>query len=187
MLSGAFTQKFQHSLKVCHNRRIEQHKTFAEEAQRGKTSVGWFFGFKLHLIFNDEGDIVWLYCSAGNKDDRAGLRMMLENPLKKLFGKLIGDRGCVRRMGYLVELGMTTFKNKVIALAELLEQQGKKAKSFAEVEQLILKATQEFGYLAASDLTIDEAFSPSSPEMPAMPKSNAKTPNKKRKAQNAVG
>jgi hypothetical protein len=83
------------AIKVCHNRRIEQHKTFAEEAQRGKTSVGWFFGFKLHLIFNDEGDIVWLYCSAGNKDDRAGLRMMLENPLKKLFGKLIGDRGYI--------------------------------------------------------------------------------------------
>jgi hypothetical protein len=82
---------------------------------------------------------------------------------------------------------MTTFKNKVIALAELLEQEGKKAKNFAEVEQIILKATQEFGHLAASDLRMNEDFSPSSAEMPAMPKSNAKTPNKKRKTQNAVG
>jgi hypothetical protein len=83
------------AIKVCHNRRIQQHKVFADQAKRGKTSVGWFFGFKLHLVFNDEGDIVWLHLSPGNKDDRAGLRAMLENPLKKLFRKLIGDRGYI--------------------------------------------------------------------------------------------
>lgn len=41
------------SLKVCHNRRIQQHKVFANLAARGKTSVDWFFGFKLHLVVND--------------------------------------------------------------------------------------------------------------------------------------
>jgi len=35
-------------LKVCHNRRISRHKVFDGIAQRGKTSVDWFFGFKLH-------------------------------------------------------------------------------------------------------------------------------------------
>jgi hypothetical protein len=38
------------SLKVCHNRRIHQHRVFQDLAARGKTSVDWFFGFKLHLV-----------------------------------------------------------------------------------------------------------------------------------------
>ena len=45
------------ALPVCHNRRISSHKTFAGHAERGKTSTGWFFGFKLHLIINSRGRI----------------------------------------------------------------------------------------------------------------------------------
>lgn len=46
------------SLKVCHNRRIHQHKVFTGLAARGKTSVDWFFGFKLHLVVNDKGELL---------------------------------------------------------------------------------------------------------------------------------
>jgi len=45
------------SLTVCHNARIAQHRVFAVDARRGKTSVGWFYGFKLHLVVNDRGYI----------------------------------------------------------------------------------------------------------------------------------
>ena len=45
------------SLVVCHNRRIHQHRVFKQTATRGKTSTGWFFGFKLHLVVNDLGEI----------------------------------------------------------------------------------------------------------------------------------
>ena len=45
-------------LPVCHNRRIERHKVFAGLAARGKTSMGWFYGFKLHLVVNDQGEIL---------------------------------------------------------------------------------------------------------------------------------
>ena len=45
-------------ISVCHNRRISRHKTFKNIAQRGKTSVDWFFGFKLHRLFNDQGEVV---------------------------------------------------------------------------------------------------------------------------------
>jgi hypothetical protein len=45
------------SLKVCHNRRIQQHQVFKSLAARGKTSVDWFFGFKLHLVVNDKGEV----------------------------------------------------------------------------------------------------------------------------------
>jgi hypothetical protein len=43
------------ALAVCHNRRIAQHCVFAGLAKRGKTSLGWFFGFKLYLLVNDKG------------------------------------------------------------------------------------------------------------------------------------
>ncbi|MEP0809667.1 transposase [Trichocoleus sp. ST-U2] len=49
------------SLKVCHNRRIQQHKVFKHLAARGKTSVDWFFGFKLHLVVNDKGELQGLH------------------------------------------------------------------------------------------------------------------------------
>src|SRR4051794_10988768 len=46
--------------RPCDNHRIARHKVFADLAQRGKTSMGWFFGFKLHLVFNDRNEIVAL-------------------------------------------------------------------------------------------------------------------------------
>ena len=46
------------ALAVCHNRRIAQHRVFAGLAQRGKTSRGWFFGFKLHRCVNDKGELL---------------------------------------------------------------------------------------------------------------------------------
>ena len=41
-------------LPVCHNRRIAKHKVFTGLAARGKTGMGWFFGFKLHIVFNHQ-------------------------------------------------------------------------------------------------------------------------------------
>lgn len=77
------------SLDVCLNQRISSHKVFAGLAQRGKTSTGWFFGFKLHLVFNDRGEILNVTLTPGNVDDRKPVPRLV----KKLFGKLFGDRG----------------------------------------------------------------------------------------------
>lgn len=79
------------SLKVCHNRRIGQHKVFANLASRGETSVDWFFGFKLHLVVNDRGELLNIILTPGNTDDR---RPVL-NLLQKLFGKVFADRGYI--------------------------------------------------------------------------------------------
>jgi hypothetical protein len=76
-------------LVVCHNLRIKQHKVFADLAQRGKSSTGWFFGFKLHLIFNDRGELLNLALTPGNVDDRKPVPKLV----KYLFGKLFGDKG----------------------------------------------------------------------------------------------
>jgi hypothetical protein len=45
-------------LRVCDNLWIPRHKTFADTAGRGKSSTGWFYGFKLNLVVNDQGGIV---------------------------------------------------------------------------------------------------------------------------------
>src|SRR4051812_18821388 len=52
--------------RPCDNHRISRHKVFADLAQRGKTSMGWFFGFKLHLVFNNDNEIVALKLTPGN-------------------------------------------------------------------------------------------------------------------------
>ena len=79
------------ALAVCHNRRISRHKVFDGLATRGKTSTGWFFGFKLHLVVNDRGDLLAFYVTPGNVDDRQPVPRLA----KRLFGKLFGDKGYI--------------------------------------------------------------------------------------------
>ena len=79
------------SIAICHNRRIESNKVFRGLARRGKTSVGWFYGFKVHLVINDSGELLGVMITAGNVDDRKPVPAMT----KKLFGKLFGDRGYI--------------------------------------------------------------------------------------------
>ncbi|MGB3464557.1 MAG: IS982 family transposase [Cyclobacteriaceae bacterium] len=78
-------------LRVCHNRRIHKHKVFDGLAGRGQCSIGWFYGFKLHLIVAETGEIVDFMLTPGNVDDRKPLK--IERFVKKLFGKLFGDKG----------------------------------------------------------------------------------------------
>ena len=79
------------TLKVCRNQRIHNHKVFKGIAERGKSSMGWFFGFKLHLIINEKGELLSFYLTKGNVDDRniKAVKAMT----KGLFGKLFGDKG----------------------------------------------------------------------------------------------
>ena len=76
-------------LAVCHNRRIARHRVFDGWAARGKTTMGWFYGFKLHLIVNHAGEIIAFTLTAGNVDDRAPIPELIQH----VFGKLFGDKG----------------------------------------------------------------------------------------------
>jgi hypothetical protein len=58
------------SLDVCLNQWIASGKVFADLAERGKTSTGWFFGLNLHLIINDRGELLNVFVALGNVDDR---------------------------------------------------------------------------------------------------------------------
>ena len=79
------------SLEVSDPKRISGHRVFATDARRGKTSMGWFFGFKLHLAVNDRGDLLACCLTPGNIDDRTPVPQLV----KQLRGKLFGDRGYI--------------------------------------------------------------------------------------------
>ncbi len=74
---------------MCDNLRIHRHKVFDGIAERGKTSTGWFFGFKLHLIINHLGEILSFRLTPGNTDDRKPLPELI----KDLSGCLYADKG----------------------------------------------------------------------------------------------
>jgi transposase len=84
------------SLDVCLNQRIASHKVFAGLADRGKTSTGWFFGFKLHLVINDRGELLNVLLTPGNVDDRKPVPKLVH----KLFGKVFGDKGYISQPLY---------------------------------------------------------------------------------------
>ena len=79
-------------LRVCDNKRISSHRVFAAHAGRSKTSMGWFYGFKLHLIINEKGDLLGFELTPGNTDDRQPLWKLSS---ERFFGNLYGDKGYI--------------------------------------------------------------------------------------------
>ena len=83
------------ALRVCRNQRIHLHRVFRGLAQRGQCSMGWFYGFKLHLVCNEKGELLSFMLTPGNVDDREPLKntAFLEN----ISGKLVGDKGYISK------------------------------------------------------------------------------------------
>ena len=83
------------ALRVCRNQRIHLHRVFRGLAQRGQCSMGWFYGFKLHLVCNEKGELLSFMLTPGNIDDRDPLKnsAFLEN----ISGKLVGDKGYISK------------------------------------------------------------------------------------------
>jgi hypothetical protein len=78
-------------LAVCGNKRIERNRVFEGFAARGKSTVGWFYGFKLHVVINGCGELPGVQLTPGNVDDRKPVSTIT----KALTGKLIGDKGYI--------------------------------------------------------------------------------------------
>lgn len=106
------------TLDVCDSHRIQQHKVFEGIAQRGKSSTGWFYGFKLHLVINDHGEILSFCLTPGNVDDRN--RKVMGHLTKDLFGKLFADKGYVSKK---------LFEELLEKDVELITKQKKNAKN----------------------------------------------------------
>ena len=86
------------TIKVCNNRRINNNKVFKGKAERGKSSMGWFFGFKLFLVVNAFGEIVKVMFNKGNVADNNTETML------KLFDNLNGlafaDKGFINQKAF---------------------------------------------------------------------------------------
>lgn len=78
-------------LPVCHIKRSKRHKVFKEIAQYGRTSVGWFFGLKTHLVINDQGELIAFKFTKGNVNDGVAGKSLLES----LQGFAFGDKGYI--------------------------------------------------------------------------------------------
>lgn len=114
-------------LAVCRNQRIHRHKVFKGIASRGKSSMGWFYGFKLHLIVNDKGEIISFVLSSGNVSDQD--IKICKNLTKHIWGKLFGDRGYISQKLFnelfangvkLITRLRKNMKNKLMGLDEKL-------------------------------------------------------------------
>ena len=79
-------------ISVCHNKRIRRNNVFAGFAKTGKNTMGWFYGFKLHLLCNDKGELLSFCLTPGKVDDRDPKTLKILT--QKLFGKLFGDKVC---------------------------------------------------------------------------------------------
>ena len=110
---------------VCHPKRARSHKLFAELAKWGKNSVGWFYGFKLHLIINDDGELLAIKLTLANVDDRVPVPEMTQS----LFGKLFGDKGYISQALFELLFGRgvqlitklkKNMKNKLLPLMDKL-------------------------------------------------------------------
>ena len=80
-------------LQICHNKRTNSNRVFGRKAKMGKSSYGWFMGFKLHLIINHHGEIMAIKISKGNRSDLS----VAANLAKRLEGKLFGDKGYISK------------------------------------------------------------------------------------------
>jgi hypothetical protein len=135
-------------LVVCQNRRSKHHRVFAGHAERGKDSVDWFYGFKLHVVVNDEGEMLACRLTPGNGDDRRPLPQLAQ----RLFGKLIGEKGSLSKdlVAWLLERGVEVLtpikrnmKPRLIGLNEkllvrkrvLIETINDHLKNISQIEQ----------------------------------------------------
>lgn len=76
-------------LPVCHSKRSSSNKVFNGLAKVGKSTMGWFFGFKLSIIINPKGEMISFHMAKGNENERKAVPKMI----KQIFGKLFGDKG----------------------------------------------------------------------------------------------
>lgn len=80
-------------IRVCNNKRIKRNKVFKGIAEVGRSTMGWFYGFKLHIVISDKGEILNFAITQANVDDREPLKN--ENFLREVFGKLFADKGYI--------------------------------------------------------------------------------------------
>lgn len=115
-------------ISVCGNKRISRNKVFKDSAKIGKSTMGWFYGFKLHLVINECGEILACNLTTGNTDDRVPVR----NLAKNFFGKLFADKGYISK-----ELTRDLKKMGITLITQI--KKNMKKQSLKAVDQILLR------------------------------------------------
>ena len=106
--------------RVCAHQRIHRHKVFADQAKRGQTSTGGFFGCTWHLVVRDQGELLSWCLTPGNVADRQPVPKLVQH----LIGKLVGDMSAalaeqLRAVGIdLVTTIRTNMPNRLMHLTD---------------------------------------------------------------------
>lgn len=110
-------------IQVCKPKRINRNKVFKGIAEMGKSTIGWFFGFKVHIVINELGELLSVNFTKGNVDDRTPVPKMMKN----IIGKLFGDKGYISKKltNTLLEQGVQlvtglkkNMKNKLLPMID---------------------------------------------------------------------
>ncbi len=145
------------SIKVCGNKRITRNRVFKGIAARGKTTMGWFYGFKLHLVINELGELLGFHVTPGNVDDRDPVPRMTRH----LTGKLFGDKGYISSKLFdelwghglqLITYIRSNMKNRLMPLIDklllrkrsLIETVNDQLKNIAQVEHTRHRSPMNF-------------------------------------------
>ena len=145
------------TIDVCHVKRASSNRVFKGIAKKGKSSMGWFFGFKLHLVINDKGEIMAFKLTQATTDDREPVQSLT----KDLTGKLIGDRGYISQKLFdaLFEKGLQlitkikkNMKNKLMPLFDklllrkraVIESVNDQLKNISQIEHSRHRSIQNF-------------------------------------------
>lgn len=146
-------------IKVCRNQRIHNNRVFIDLAKRGKGSMGWFYGFKLHLIVNDKGELLSFFLTPGNVDDRD--IEIIKKMTKKLWGKIFADRGYISKTLFeflfmngiqLITKIRSNMKNSLMSIADkillrkraIIESVNDELKNICQIEHSRHRSTQNF-------------------------------------------
>ncbi len=124
------------TLKVCHYKREKQHKVFKGIAEKSYSTLGWFYGFKLHLVCNDKGQIIDFLLTKANVDDRYPLKNKKFHD--KIFGKIYGDKGYLGK-----DLFDKLFVDGIHLVTKLRKNMKKKALEFMDKVYLRKRAIIE--------------------------------------------
>jgi hypothetical protein len=145
------------SIIACGNKRISKHRTLQAVAQRGKTTMGWFYGTKLHLVINEQGELLGVRLTPGNVDDRQPAPELADG----LWGKLFGDKGYISSdlFAQLWEQGLhlvtgirSNMKNKLLPLIDkillrkrsIIETVNDQLKNIAQIEHTRHRSLMNF-------------------------------------------
>jgi hypothetical protein len=134
---------------VCHCKRAHTHQRFKKRAPWGKNSLGWFYGFKRHLIINDQGELLAFKLTPAKVDDRQPVPEMT----REIFGKRFGDKGSISQSLFdlLFERGLqlitTLKKNMKNKLLPVFDKILTRQRALIETVNDPLKNSSQIGYL----------------------------------------